>query len=292
MNALSVVPKIDWLTLTKAYEGDEDAIPTNIQDAAATAAQMARKYSSINDDRAYLLPRSEPFYRWIFQTDSGAEIAVSDRLSQGVKVTWTGTRLPVGQSEQRALWRAIHAENWRISRCDVAIDVINSNVEVLDYWRGRLEERAYDKRGKTQLITSPAGDTITIGSRTSEKYIRIYDKAKEQRRAGDWKRIEIEMKGRTANGLQIEYNDLLRRSAASMLAMMYKTPDTVAKALQAIADGNEPLSGEPRKARGNREIWLMEQVLPALRKTREEQPDVYDKFLAALIDFHTGNKYN
>lgn len=279
-----VAPKIDWLTLTKPYDGDKDAIPTNVQDAHALATMIAQSHHSIGQERVHLVTSTEAFYPWQFATEKGAVISISPRQSQGVRVVWTGQALPVGQSDQALLWRAVRAESWRITRCDIALDVVNSGVSVIDHWTGRLEERAMERRGKAQLILNRNGDTILVGSRTSDRYIRIYDKAKEQKRQGDWVRIEIEIKGKAAHNLKCAYKDLLRRSTAAMIAMLYKTPATVLEAMQAIADGADPIKSPPKETSGNREIWLMEQVLPALKKTKSEQPETFNRFIQALID--------
>jgi len=287
-----VASKIDWLTLTRPYDGDPDAIPTNSQDAAVVAAMIAQGSAVINEEKVHLARSSDAFYPWHFQTDGKVLICISDRLSQGVKVVRSGSSLPVGRSEQIKIWRSLQAELWRVTRCDVAIDFHDSGIPVYEYWKDRLEERAEARRGKTELKLTPKGDTINIGSRTSDKCMRIYDKGKEQHTQDDWVRFEIEIKGKTAHGLKMAYNDLVKSAAASMIGMTFKMPAKTLSLLQKIADGNEEIQNPARRARGNREIWLMEQVLPALKKTREEQPEVYDRFLAALIDFQTGGLYN
>ena len=46
------------------------------------------------------------------------------------------------------------------------------------------------------------GHTLSVGSRSSKIYLRIYDKAMEQRVAGPWYRIELEIKDERAEILQ------------------------------------------------------------------------------------------
>lgn len=45
------------------------------------------------------------------------------------------------------------------------------------------------------------GRTIYFGSRTSETFLRIYDKALEQGEEKDWTRVELEVKGKSAHNL-------------------------------------------------------------------------------------------
>lgn len=49
--------------------------------------------------------------------------------------------------------------------------------------------------------TSQAGKTVTFGSRQSESYVRIYDKAAQMQQPGHWVRVEVETKDKTATEL-------------------------------------------------------------------------------------------
>ncbi len=90
----------------------------------------------------------------------------------------------------------------RITRLDVAVDVYDDNLTPKLLYKQRRE--MVTKAKKYKLMTGTDGDTMYIGSRTSEKYMRIYDKNAEQgikNAAIARTRIEIETKGYTAHAL-------------------------------------------------------------------------------------------
>ena len=94
----------------------------------------------------------------------------------------------------------------RITRCDVAKDFFNHEISPDTAWE-MYEQGKFDKRGKRPLVgklgddwlnPTEKGKTLTIGSKNSSVFCRIYDKAKEQ---GDtsglfWCRFEQQYMGR------------------------------------------------------------------------------------------------
>lgn len=96
----------------------------------------------------------------------------------------------------------------KISRVDFAHDFADTPDITGDIWR-----RLATFENKT-TITSPSGDTLYVGSRESDRYLRFYNKAKEiENRTGVklglpcW-RLELETKGDVAR----EYLSHYRRS--------------------------------------------------------------------------------
>lgn len=94
----------------------------------------------------------------------------------------------------------------KITRCDVAKDFFNHEISPDTAWE-MYEQGKFDKRGKRPLVgklgddwlnPTEKGKTLTIGSKHSSVFCRIYDKAKEQ---GDtsglfWCRFEQQYMGR------------------------------------------------------------------------------------------------
>lgn len=63
-------------------------------------------------------------------------------------------------------------------------------------WRTNLETTKRDMKGNI------LGKMITVGLRTSDTFLRIYDKSLEQKVDGTWNRIELEIKKNNAVSLQ------------------------------------------------------------------------------------------
>lgn len=98
----------------------------------------------------------------------------------------------------------------KCTRIDIAIDDKEGNIidlkkithdiknaNVVSKWKTSLERTKRNLKDG-QIV----GKTIEIGSRSSELFLRIYDKAMEQKIDGKWARMEVEVKGRKAVNLQ------------------------------------------------------------------------------------------
>lgn len=111
-----------------------------------------------------------------------------------------------------------YADNFRCTRLDLAVDVLITDGRRGLCWHvmeNVLEaEEKYRGRGAfpvPTLIWSKAGETLYIGSRSSDKYFRLYDKSLEQgvdtNGSGRWYRFELELKRSVANDV---FHDLVR----------------------------------------------------------------------------------
>lgn len=279
---MRVVPKIDWLTATRPYNYGYDTAPTNKDTAIRIAYAMYRKSNALSVDGFQILERKEPFYQYHFTNRIGQQISLSENQLQGVRLILAGHTIPVGQADQRRQYEALRNEQWRPSRIDVAVDFIDSDQSIETLWTEHIQAQALKRRNKAQLILSGNGDTINIGSRKSDKYMRIYDKGMEQKTDMDWKRIELEIKYKTAHAVPVIYNNLIRRSVATMNDMIESLPEALRDALTALADGWEGYTRPAPKTKSSKELWLMEQILPALESVAREDPGLYERFVKSL----------
>lgn len=77
----------------------------------------------------------------------------------------------------------------------ITYDITNANV--VSKWKTSLERTKRNIKDG-QVI----GKTIEVGSRSSEMFLRIYNKSLEQKIEGKWARMELEVKGNKAVKLQ------------------------------------------------------------------------------------------
>lgn len=118
-------------------------------------------------------------------------------------LTFTGANLHALAAESdSAVWELIYDLNalddihW--TRIDGALDIRDSGAnikEFFDAWE-RGDMRSHVTSGhliKSGDKNAPAY-TAYIGSRTSPRMLRVYDKGKETGDGGDWTRVEIEVK--------------------------------------------------------------------------------------------------
>lgn len=275
--------KIDWLTMTLPYAEHRMTAPQTDSEANLLMQRLRRNSMVIHDGNMQQIKRNEPHYHFHFVNSHGWQLSLSARQEQGLRLVMSGGVLPVGHVEQRYIYEHLRSENWRVTRLDVAHDIFNSGMEIEKEWHDGLSKQAFERKFRTDLILSPNGDTINIGARTSDKYLRIYDKGKEQRLSDDWKRYELEIKHKTARNLPTDYNSVIRGGLASMLGMCTYIRADIRDHMEVLSQGAESFTGGGRQARGNREIWLMTQVIPALHKTYHEDRRLFDLFVRELV---------
>lgn len=208
-------------------------------------------------------------YREAIQNTLGTRIMWNDdRRDMGVHVMYSGgtlnAHLDNGITAQQIA--AFHRENGdSCRRIDVAIDVIDGKLDIKAHYE--LIDHGYNlpNKRKSTLMQSGSGVTMYIGSRTSDLFMRVYDKGAERGTDDNWKRVEIEVKGNRAmffcNMLVNEDQLAVGETARQVIKGMADFPTM---AWQKIV-GDEPLTltkGENRDKDTRR--WLLEQVAPAM----------------------------
>jgi len=217
----------------------------------------------------------------------------SIRTTSGLVAMWHSTRSEMGFHliisgtalrelltrsglSQREILRQLSDLEGRFTRLDIAKDVRGISIDLDGVYKaisaGKTKGTA---RSFSQMHSPNGGNTIYVGSRESERFVRIYDKAAQMGLIGEqWKRFEIECKGMVARAMA---NVLLQREdwgqvfddfAQTMLSIP-KCPDYMA-----FFDGTKSEIGFPKiEKRSDREAWIMKQVLPAVMEHFAEFPD-------------------
>ncbi|MDE8535456.1 hypothetical protein PZC41_14200 [Staphylococcus aureus] len=152
----------------------------------------------------------------------------------------------------------------RVTRVDIATDILTDANPI-----AFAEQRDENRTRSISKIESPDGTTVYLGSRSSNRHVKIYRYNAPHPRAAL---------------LRIEYT--YRQEDAKTVAMMIVEGATIASLAQASASRygwlHEAYQPDPeengedlpayRKAReaGKTVYWIFEQVVPAIRKLREE----------------------
>jgi DNA relaxase NicK len=182
-----------------------------------------------------------------------------------------------------------HAAHDRCTRVDLALDVREEHMNI-----GKLASMV--KIGTTDvktksfshILSQDGGETLYLGSRQSEQYLRIYNKAAQQETTGDWVRVELELKGSRAHEVGV------------MLAMKGESDmmQTARGLIRNIANFNDDvwqrvvgdMSISIAKAQVNEpdtKGWLLGSVAPAMGKYIRETDDhaIVEQFLAIVDAF-------
>jgi hypothetical protein len=198
----------------------------------------------------------------------------------GVVMTGEDMRGMIGIAyPQKALLDWVVMNCTAISRMDMAIDIHDSAAkpwDVLAAWDdGRVftpastvtEINSYTHRDDGETEVCP---TLYIGSRSSDRQLRIYDKAKQMGIAGPWIRIELQLRHeRALNIAKAALQDGLKETAQAAIRAFCKV-DGIKwwdDATNGPAVDFDPIGRRDT----NTEKWLYDQVMPTIRKTIETQ---------------------
>lgn len=215
-----------------------------------------------------------------------------------VMVEMTGKQL----SEYRADGHSIaHLFKWalamgaRFTRLDFAVDIFDSEGSPLDvlecYHTGQLDTVAksvsvVEKTRKKQSL----GATVYLGSRASERLIRVYDKGKQAKTTLDWIRVEIEVKGKRA----VQFGKLIDEEGLDAAGKAYIADcvewSDIPWFEEIWRDGLEPVNidaiGRPET---DRERWLRTVVIPVVAEELESGAEWLREALEILLDTTGGS---
>jgi hypothetical protein len=256
---------LDWLAFTFREDTHE-------------AAGWIRLYANAQGSMA-IAPTNG--YREAYRTTQGVVVMWNlDRAEMGYHVIISGSALrhvlEHYELDQQAIVQTVLHAGASITRLDLAKDVIGTKIS-LDSIYESLErgESTGTARSFSQIHSINGGNTIYVGSRQSEKFIRIYDKAAQ---TGDtsvhWYRFELETKGMVARALCT----LLASDAQwvngfdHIVRGMVHLATNISYALF-FQLGTVPVGIPKLEKKTDREAWIEKQVIPAVAKHFVEFPD-------------------
>lgn len=210
-----------------------------------------------------------------------------DRSEMGVNIMFTGracNELYENGIDVIALIKSLSDRKFRFTRLDLALDVRDVKIDIV----GLLDcEHDGSINNDPVLIMkgkkARGGATLYAGSWKSEKFLRIYDKAKERGLDGVlWTRIEIQLSGRTATKvacqMSIMSNDECGMFTQRLIKGMYNPDDEL---FQSALSGTPQRVSSTKNEEHNTYEWLMSVVSKSLARTIIELPhrDVEETFL-------------
>lgn len=244
---------LDWLSFTLKGNSDENKI------VLAKIAPL--------DSRTPATPRFGYEYGHSYSTGVSTYFS-SNRHEMGLHVVVPGSSLRMleqsGLSTRQLLSLVIGASG-KVTRLDLAKDAVNEGVELAQISKLALQgKRTGSAQSISEITSSSGGRTIYVGSRSSDRFARIYDKAAQQGLDEDWKRLEIECKGDVAKTLArvlaTQETDWNATIGGIMQKMMMVDDEGYRNWLEGAS-----VDGLPKiEKQTDREAWLLEQVFPAL----------------------------
>lgn len=201
-----------------------------------------------------------------------------EEMGHHVVISGTALRniLEQEKTSQRSLLETILHAKGSITRLDLAIDAQNELVDYDHIW-ACLERRQYTGNAQktARLQGSDGGNTIYIGSRTSERFLRLYDKAIQSGVSDiSWARLELETKGMVARGLAnlLSTTENWAGPFVHMVNGMVQVQQCVSWD-RLLPQGVVPVGIPKIEKHSDTEKWIAEQVIAAVAKHFIEHPE-------------------
>lgn len=214
-----------------------------------------------------------------------------DKPEQRMLVTLTGEDLQSirerGITDQQVLDTAYKHSDAAFTRIDFAVDIYGSGIDaatVADEFKNGDVHTSARSHSVLQVDTGEGQGTATtlyIGSRSSARFLRVYDKGKEQKTGEDWLRIEIELKKHAAEVFaDIASRKGVVRAGLSMINDFVQFENSVIS--DALAGVGVALPKGKRKTT-NRDRWIRDTILPLLERELKQGNEIIEGWLVVRL---------
>lgn len=266
---------IDWVSGTFKQEGVTDLDVRKALSFGYKHKQWAQVNPKFGYEAAFQHPFGHLVYANVYRPEMGVHVACGGRALR--EMAEAGFPAP-------DLLKWIAEQNGKITRIDLAIDVWGVEIDPVALAKSpRVKDAPGSARKASAIENSEGGRTAYIGSRSSDKFMRVYDKANEQGLKDTlWTRFELELKG-----------DQARHAAATMAGLPDADRPAFIKGLmrglanfqdetyQAVMDAEAVYLETTRKTSDSTYNWMMNTVarsLAALIISRQDR-DVWSEFV-------------
>jgi len=275
--------RIDWLSATKKE------FPSWIQKGSRLSYSQSLNlalwcFRNLSRSGDFETTKPNPHYGLAWrERQSGIVIHVPALpLEQGVLVVASGHALGSMENAFDFL-KVVHHSGWKATRIDVAYDLMDTG------WNASLLAAEWQKangegsKRYTHHIVTTKGDTFYIGSRSSPKMLRIYDKGLEQKTSLDWLRIEIELKHAAAKNALSMLATSPYAATKDVLKLLALPQLELTKWIAQAGGGGEGIKSTAPRVNSSRFAWIRDSVLPALEKMKAEEPHAYKEIIEMIL---------
>ena len=272
---------IDWLSGTFHNEGD---------------AYRFLNWLDAGDDVKPCKPRFG--YQWGNQYTSGMVVyASSESDALGVHVIMSGSTLAYYIKSGKAVLAILEkfvTNHAKVTRLDLALDLIDCPIDAVAFYNACQSGRRKGVAQTFSMVQSGSGGcTVYVGSRQSERFVRLYNKAAESQVNATWWRLELECKGDVAK----EYARVMgmgeNRDLGSLTwSAIKRLVETDEGGFSMFGKGIATTALPKIEKQTDTRKWLLEQCLPALENylKKEVDPALYMALLTVVA--HVADRHN
>lgn len=272
---------IDWLSMTAKEDASDAFFPTfNFGFDPSTWTPAAPKHG-------YTVAFQHPFGMLVMMNperpDMGTHMACSGRALKEIKRTG-------GDALGLVKW-AVEA-GISVSRIDLAIDVRDVEVDVARLFACEVAKPVNGRPRQQNIIQGKErGCTAYVGARTSDKFMRAYDKSAEMNLSKEtlWTRFELELKGKAAAAAARKLAGMTRAQAMTFTqGLMRAHWDVQDEQYSKIMGSTGEYLVTEKNTEHDRLTWLMETCAKSLAKTMIElkHVNIWDAFKVQVETFY------
>jgi hypothetical protein len=215
-------------------------------------------------------------------TDGRVMLTSMSRPDMGTHIIWSGGSLHDIPIPASGLVHYLSRHGFHFTRLDFAIDIRNWGIKPQHATRYIRKRKVICRAQKYPVNYDPifGGYTQYVGTKASQLFIRIYDKAAQMGVKQDWTRVELVAKGRRAQTASFA---VIRGEDYRALVMGFVRFPTWTK-WNAIM-GADTVTIPSEKVQSNTLKWLLKQAAPALGQILADETDnnTLNEFLVAVF---------
>jgi len=279
---------VDWLSVTFPLDRDKNA--EKLQDFQWWRNLAGWQYTL--DHSAWSVGKPMFGYTHAYKSAYGT-IAMFGNASMGLHVIYSGQALQSlakDAATTEGILQNANSKHGKCTRIDVAVDIWNGESSVSEFHVALQHGKCITNSKSWRLLQgSEGGFTLYIGSRSSERMVRVYDKKAERAAAFEkdiatsWIRVETEFKGDRAKNLMLACadNDLDNVIRSHLIdAVDFPTIKDYQLATRESEATIEP-TPTTRKTTKTRH-WLLTVVAPVIAKEAVTDGQFYAQLLTEI----------
>lgn len=287
---------LDWLQYSVAWPNGVFSWPKDYETGSAVARSALPHSIDIK-----ALPGDDFYpvrgYNTVYPFNVARVNVHSERRAQKMGVIMAGSELSeaakLGITDRKCLEYACKVAD-KVTRLDFALDLKGEQIDVYEAYEswehGELSTKAhsvcpYRSSSKTSAGDVQSATTVYFGSRESDRFVRIYDKASQTGTGKPWVRLEIVLRDIRADYAAREMSRSGIKGVGMFLLQDFLSggPSWLETALTGEAIAVQDVG----RKETNTEKWLRNQVLPVLVRVCQENKakndwSLYDEYQSAL----------
>jgi Replication initiation factor len=271
---------VDWIAATLPTPGN------GYDDCMAWGAEL-----TYTDAKQWTPGKAANGYRYAADHPYGYRV-MCGRADMGVHLIMPGQALQEGRKGQlgiEALIAALFRAGAKLTRVDVAIDATSLGLDI-DALAKDYELHRYIGVPRVWHMekSDKGGQTLYIGARTSDHYLRIYNKYAEAARhvkkpgVEDWKRVELENHGMAARAVGYDLRagkDTFTVCGSHIVAVVDFQENPVWRQVMGTPDSAMHLS---HRRLHHTEKWMLGAVAMAWARLDKSDPTFAARWIAAV----------